>query len=71
MLRKELERKKEEIKNQVNKLTSRPTLRWIFQCFQGIYVIKIDGEEWINNINEERKNILTFLSDNCRKYYQI
>ena len=71
MLRKELERKKEGIKNQVKKLTSLPTLRWIFQCFQGIHVIKIEGEEWINNLNEERKKILSFLSENCRKYYQI
>ena len=71
MIRKELERKKEGIKNQVKKLTSRPTLKWIFQCFQGIHVIKIDGEEWINNLNEERKKILSFLSENCRKYYQI
>ena len=71
MIRKELERKKEAIKNQVKKLTSRPTLRWIFQYFQGIHVIKIEEEEWINNLNEERKKILSFLSENCRKYYQI
>jgi transposase len=71
MVRKELERKKEGIKNQVKKLTSRPTLRWIFQCFQGIHVIKIEGEEWINNLNEERRKILSFMSENCRKYYQI
>jgi transposase len=64
MVRKELERKKEGIKNQVKKLTSRPTLRWIFQCFQGIHVIKIEGEEWINNLNEERRKILSFMSVN-------
>ena len=71
MIRKELEKKKEGIKNQVNKLTSKPTLRWIFIVFQGIHIIKMNGEEWINNLNEEKKKILTYLSNNCRKYYQI
>ena len=71
MVRKELEKKKERIKNQVNKLTNKPTLRWIFIVFQGIHIIKMNGEEWINNLNEERKNILTYVSNNCRKYYHI
>ncbi|MEH2292589.1 hypothetical protein [Nostoc sp.] len=31
------------IKNQLGKLTSRPTLRWIFQCFQGIHVLTLNG----------------------------
>ena len=70
MIRKELRRKKEGIKNQVNKLTDKPTLRWIFQSFQGIHLVKINGEEWINNLNKERRKILSFMSDNCHKYYQ-
>ncbi len=37
-LRMTLKQEKAAIKNQLNKLTERPTLRWIFQCFQGIHV---------------------------------
>jgi transposase len=32
-LRDSLKRAKAGVKNQVSKLTSRPTIRWIFQCF--------------------------------------
>jgi transposase len=69
MLRQELNKKKEMIKNQVNKWTNKPTLRWIFQRFQGIHQVCINGEEWINNLNEEREKILSYFSINCQKYY--
>jgi transposase len=69
MIRKELEKKKERIKNQVNKFTNKPTLRWIFMVFQGVHQITMGGEEWINNLNEERKKILEYFSLNCQKYY--
>lgn len=32
-LRTTLKSEKPTVKNQFNKLTERPTLRWIFQCF--------------------------------------
>jgi len=32
-LRNTLKTEKSTVKNQLNKLTERPTLRWIFQCF--------------------------------------
>jgi transposase len=69
MIRKELKKKKESIKNQVNKFTNQPTLRWIFMVFQGVHHITMGGEEWINNLNEERKKILSYFSLNCQKYY--
>ena len=69
MLRQELKSKKVAVKNQLNKLTNNPTLRWIFQVFQGIHHLNIDGEEWINNLSKERKIILSYLSSNCQKYY--
>ncbi len=36
-LRNSLKRAKGALKNQLGKLTIRPTLRWIFQCFHGIH----------------------------------
>ena len=69
-IRKNLKAEKSAVKNQLNKLTERPTLRWIFQCFQGIHCLKIEGiEKKISNLSEERCQILEFLPIGCRKYY--
>jgi transposase len=57
-LRTNLQFQKSSVKNQLNKLTERPTLRWIFQCFQGIHCFKIEGIERISNLSEERRRIL-------------
>ena len=68
-IRKNLKAEKYAVKNQLNKLTERPTLRWIFQCFQGIHCLKIEEIEKISNLSEERCQILEFLPIGCRKYY--
>jgi transposase len=68
-IRNNLQAKKSFVKNQLNKLTERPTLRWIFQCFQGIHCFKIDGVEKISNLSEERCQILGFLPVACQRYY--
>lgn len=69
MLRKEIEKRQIGIRNQVNKLTNNPTMKWIFQSFQGIHYVLIDGKECISNLKEERKEILSYFSPNCQKYY--
>ena len=38
LLRQALQQAHSEIRNQLGKLTERPTLRWIFQCFQAIHL---------------------------------
>jgi transposase len=68
-IRTNLQAGKSSVKNQVNKLTERPTLRWIFQCFQGIHYFKLDGLERISNLSEERCRILGFLPVACQQYY--
>ena len=70
-LRMTLKPEKAAIKNQLNKLTERPTLRWIFQCFQGIHVVITQGVEQIINLNESRLRILHFLPNYCQKYYLV
>ena len=42
-----LKEAKTRLKNQLEKLTARPTLRWIFQYFQGI--------KQVVNLTEDRK----------------
>ena len=70
-IRNNLEVSKSFVKNQVNKLIQRPTLRWIFQCFQGIHCFKLEGVERISNLSEERCRILGFLPISCHKYYLL
>lgn len=68
-IRNNLKAGKSSVKNQLNKATERPTLRWIFQCFQGIHCFKLEEAERISNLSEERCRILGFLPIACQKYY--
>jgi len=70
-LRKNLESEKTGLKNQLGKLTNRPTLRWIFQCFQGIHYVVLSGIEQIINLTKERRDILSFFPISCQKYYLL
>lgn len=70
-LRQALQAAKESIPNQVGKPTTTPTLRWIFQCFQSIHLVMINGAKQIANLTEERQWLLQFLGASCRKYYLL
>lgn len=62
---------KSGIKNQLGKLTARPTLRWIFQCFQAVHLLIINGLKQITNLTDERLWILKFFPGSCRRYYLL
>lgn len=68
-LRNQLKRARVGLKNQVGKLTDNPTLRWIFQCFQGIHLLTLNGRQQVVNLNPDRNSILEFLPSSCQKYY--
>ena len=68
-LRLKLSELKTGVKNQLGKLTYRPTLRWIFQCFQGIHVVFINGVKQISNLRTERCLTLSFFPEKCQQYY--
>jgi transposase len=70
-LRNTLKRVKIGIKNQLGKLTIRPTLRWVFQCFQGIHLLTLNGINQIVNLTSERHFILSCLPSSCQKYYLL
>jgi len=59
------------IRHQRGKPTRRPTLRWVFQLFQAVHLLKVDGAERISNLTEERRSILGFLVRGCRRYYLL
>ena len=70
-LRKTLKRIKTGIKNKLGKLTMTPTLRWVFQCFQGIHLLNLDGVNQIVNLTSAPHLILSCLPSSCRKYYLL
>lgn len=57
------------IPNQLGKPTERPTLRWLFQCFQAVHLVVIDGVKQVVNLTDKRKWILRFFPEPCRSYY--
>lgn len=69
-IRKALSASKSTIKNQLGKSINNPTMRWIFQCFQSIHLVKVDREISISNLTSERRYILSFLPENCHYYYK-
>ncbi len=56
-LRNTLKRTSNLLKNQLGKLTNTPTLRWIFQCFQGVHLLTINQSQKVVNLTEERSLI--------------
>ena len=68
-VRYQLYQAKTGIPNQLGKLTARPTLRWIFQCFQGIHLLIHQGIQQVVNLTKERLFTLNFFSLSCQKYY--
>ncbi len=59
------------IRHQGGKRTRKPTLRWVFQLFQAVHLLNVDGIERISNLTEERRTILSFLGRSCRRYYLL
>ena len=70
-VRQSLQKTNSNLKNQLRKGTNKPTLRWIFQCFQSIHVLAIQGIKQISNLTTERMNILNFFPVSCRSYYLL
>ncbi len=68
-LRQQLEATNQGVKNQVKKLTNKPTMRWIFQMFQAVHLVTINGEKQISNLNQDRQNVLKHLGEYCCQYY--
>ena len=68
-IRSALQTAKTGLKNQLGRLTARPTLRWIFQCFQGIHLVIFQGIRQIANLNDERQFTLKFFPKFVQKYY--
>lgn len=69
LLRQNLQLTNKTVKNQLGKGTNRPTLRWIFQSFQSIHAVCIQGIQQVSNLTAERLAILNLFPVTCRAYY--
>jgi len=70
-IRNALSNSKSTIKNQLGKATDRPTLRWIFQCFQCIHLVEYNNEKHVSNWTQDRDFILNLLPNDCFRYYRL
>jgi transposase len=70
-LREELVKFDDGIRNQVKKITNKPTMRWVFQRFQAVHLVIINGQKQMSNLTEERAKIVRYLGKSCSKYYLI
>ncbi len=72
-LRARLEQARASIPNQLGKATRTPTMRWIFQLFEGIHVLihktRKKKEEIILNMNPVRRHVLAILGLQFEKIY--
>ena len=73
-LRKALEEQKESIPNQLGKSTMKPTMRRVFQMFDGITVLIVLENEvekivGILNLTEIQKKILALMGEDYKKMY--
>ena len=68
-LRQALAASAKTIPNQLGKPTDTPTLRWVFQCFMAVHLVVYQGVQQVVNLTDERRHILQFFSESCRRYY--
>jgi transposase len=57
------------VPNQKGKPTAKPTMRWIFQCFQSVHLVFLNGIKSSIKLTDRQKQILQFFSPSCRQYY--
>jgi transposase len=74
-LRKQLILLKSTLPNQINKPIQNPTMRWIFQLFEGINYVTINIGNTITKVieglNPLRARVIGLLSPNVQEIYQI
>jgi transposase len=67
---------KASIPNQINQATETPTLRWVFQCFEGINLIykstnAVQKRVYIEGLDELRMKIVQLIGGRTKYLYKI
>jgi transposase len=72
-LREQLEATGQTIPNQVNKPTTRPTMRWVFQCFEGIELLHVRTagrtQSVVLRLQPVHQQILSLLGSASQQFY--
>lgn len=72
-LRQQLAEREQSIPDQKGRATQRPTMRWVFQLFEGIHVLCIQAQEFqkrmVTNVREIHLQIATLLGEPVLKFY--
>lgn len=62
----------ETVPNQIKQPTQTPTMRWVFQCFEGVTVLESKGRAVVYGLNELRGQIIRLLNfHEVSKLYKI
>jgi len=70
-MRANMKKVKATIPNQINKAIPNPTLRWVFQCFEGINLLYQDDDITLDGVDELREKIIRLISGHALHLYKI
>lgn len=60
------------IPDQRGKPTKKPTLRWVFQLFQALHLLRTgSGGKLVHGLTGEKEHVLGFFGGECRRYYLL
>jgi transposase len=70
-VRKTLKENGETIPNQLGKAIDNPTVKWLFQCMEGISIIRTAAQAMITNLDDLRCKIITLFGATACQIYGI
>ena len=70
-VREQLAQRDETVPNQVHKPSKRPTMRWVFQCFEGIHLVMADDTPQVVGLTAFHRHILSLLGPLYQKFYLV
>lgn len=70
-VRKTLEEYKDTVPNQLGKPINNPTVKWLFQCMEGIAIIRTTTQAIITNLDELRCKIIKLFGKTACQIYGI
>jgi len=75
-LREQLAATSQTAPNQLKQPTDRPTMRWIFQCFEGVSLVTFQSlhgppRQDLANLEPLHEQIATLLGPSCEKLYKV
>ncbi|MBE0357738.1 IS1634 family transposase [Pseudoalteromonas aliena] len=70
-MRANMKKEKATIANQINKEISNPTLRWVFQCFEGINLLQQGDKISLDGFDEFREKIIRLIGGHALNLYKI